>query len=70
MNVGQLIKALQALNPEQEVMVLDGFNGGGFPRTINVGPRVRAITEEDADESADCEARVGESVVLMGFGCY
>ena len=46
MKVGQLIKALQALNPEMEAMILDGFNGGGTPRTINLGPSLRKITED------------------------
>lgn len=70
MKVGQLIKALQAYDPEKEVMILDGFNGGGVPRTINLGPSLREVTQQDADEASDCEELVGETVVHMGYGCY
>jgi hypothetical protein len=35
--------------PDTELMVLDGFNGGGFQREVNLGPTSRTITEEDAE---------------------
>lgn len=70
MKVGELIKELQAFDPEMEVMILDGFNGGGSPRTINLGPGLMTISQQDAKETADCEGRVGESVVRLGYGCY
>jgi hypothetical protein len=70
MLVRELIKRLSAMDPELEVMVLDSFNGGGQPRTINLGPTYGVITQEISDECCDCEDRVGESVVVMGWGCY
>jgi hypothetical protein len=70
MNVGQLIKKLEAFDPEKEVMILDGFNGGGTPRTINLGPNLREVTKQDADEASDCEDLVGQTVVRMGYGFY
>lgn len=56
--------------PDQELMVLDGFNGGGFPREINFGPVPRTISQEGEDECGDCEGMVGEEVLVIGYGCY
>lgn len=74
MLVSQLIERLEKLQQETggdlEVMILDGINGGGYPRTINSGPRLHQVTQEDADECADCEDLVGEPVIEMGYGCY
>lgn len=64
------LAAMLLVNPEKEVMILDGFNGGGSPRTINLGPSVYSITQLDADETGDCEDRVGEEIIRLGFGCY
>lgn len=64
------LKRMQALQGDPEVMVLDGFNGGGHPRALNLGPTLRCITQENADESGDCEDRVGLRVVVIGFGSY
>jgi len=50
--------------------VLDGFNGGGLPRTINLGPTSRQITPDYARETADCEGLVGKDVLVVGYGCY
>lgn len=52
------------------VMVLDGANGGGCLRDINLGPTYRMIGERDARDTADCEGRQGEDVVTIGFGYY
>lgn len=70
MKVADLIRRLQQYPADAEVMVLDGFNGGGDPRTLNLGPLVRRITEEHAENSGDCEERVGEEVIVIGYGCY
>ena len=70
MNKRHLLEALASVSDDDEIMILDGWNGGGVPRTINLGPVVRTITEADADESADCEDRVGQRVVCLGYGCY
>ena len=54
-----------------EVMILDGFNGGGSPRAINSGPREYIIKQSDIDEMGDCEYKVvGERVILLGYGSY
>jgi hypothetical protein len=57
-------------NPEMEIMVLDGSNGGGVPRTINFGPVVSKVNKSDEYETADCEGKVGQSVLIIGFGSY
>jgi hypothetical protein len=56
--------------PNHEIMILDGFNGGGYPREINFGPIKRIITPDDAEESGDCEGIIGQEIMLMGYGCY
>jgi hypothetical protein len=48
--------------PDAEVMILDGFNGGGDPCEIT--------TKKEADGGADCDGRAGESVLVIGYGCY
>ncbi len=57
-------------NPEMEIMILDGFNGGGVPRTINLGPIKHHITAKEGLLSADCGDRLWEEVLLIGFGSY
>ena len=52
--------------PDLEVAIIDGFNGGGEPRTINYGPLVRDVTIECTD---DIDTKAG-NIVAMGFGCY
>lgn len=66
----ELIKRLDKYPNDTEVMILDGFNGGGYPREINCGPREHLITENDAKETADCEDKVGKLVLAIGFGYY
>jgi len=73
MKISALIQRLQELQSEAgdvEVMILDGFNGGGCPRDLNLGPSHGYITPDQAETSADCEARVGETIIIVGFGCY
>jgi hypothetical protein len=70
MTVSELISELSQYDPSLEVMILDGFNGSGTPREINLGPVTQLISEEDGQESADCEWMVGDEVVIMGYGCY
>jgi hypothetical protein len=70
MTVQDLIDRLSKQDPSMHVMLLDGPNGSGTPRDLNLGPVTRSIEETDADESADCEGRVGEEVLVLGFGCY
>lgn len=70
MTVQELMKRLEAFHPSMQVMVLEGFNGGGILRDINSGPKLRTIDQIDANETADCEDRVGENVVAIGYGSY
>ena len=71
MLVKELIARLQKLDQDKEVMILDGFNGGGYPRTINLGPSEREIEAADIAECGDCEDfQVGDTVIRMGYGCY
>jgi hypothetical protein len=70
MTVAQLKKRLEAFPDDAEVMILDGFNGGGEPRTINFGPIEHTITGENANECGDCEGKVGAEIALIGYGCY
>lgn len=72
MKISELISYLknqEKLLGDIEVMILDGFNGGGYPREINL-IREHKITLEDCDESADCEGKFLDDVVLLGYGCY
>jgi hypothetical protein len=66
----ELIERLKNVDPDTEVMVLDGSNGGGLPRTLNFGPVSQEIFNAHADMTADCEDHVGEVVLLIGYGCY
>lgn len=70
MKASDLIARLTKLDPSAEVMILDGHNGGGEPREINLGPSQRVITQANADDGADCEGRVGETIFTLGYGCY
>jgi|TARA_A100001015_G_scaffold155998_2_gene173155 hypothetical protein len=56
--------------PDLEVTILDGFNGGGDPRTINLGPNVRDVNTEHAGYCTDDIETKSGNVVMIGFGCY
>ncbi len=70
MTIGELIFLLAKYPDTMQVMVLDGPNGGGVPRDMNIGPVRRTITIDDSAETADCEGIEGQTVVVVGFGCY
>ena len=70
MTVQELMQRLATLDPRLEVMLLDSSNGGGNPRTLNLGPTTREIRPENDEATADCEGRTGEVVVVLGYGCY
>lgn len=70
MTKAQLIARLEEFSDDTEVMILDGFNAGGEPREINLGPNWRTITKKNADMGADCEGKVGKKVIILGYGCY
>ena len=65
MLVRELIKRLKQFNPDDEVTILDGFNGGGDKRIINLGPIESTIGEED-----ECDDNSRDTIVTMGYGCY
>lgn len=66
----ELIKRLETFSDDTVVMVLDGFNAQGNPRTLNFGPVEHVVTAAEAEETADCEDLIGEPVALIGYGCY
>lgn len=71
MKVKELINRLEQEDPEREIMILDGFNGGGYPRTINLPPVRHIISNKEWGHCADCEdIGPGVAVVVMGYGCY
>jgi hypothetical protein len=70
MTAGELIEELNKFYPDQKVMILDGFNGGGVPRTLNLGPVTHTVTHNESLETDDCENIVGEHIILIGYGCY
>ena len=70
MKISDLIASLNQYDPDAEVMILDGHNGGGEPREINIGPTYRTITQQNADDGADCEDKVGIVVAVLGYGSY
>lgn len=68
--VAELITQLSQFNPKSHVLVNSGPNGSGSPYDLNQGPISHTITEDDANSTADCENRIGEQIVLIGFGCF
>ena len=66
----ELLQRLAKYDKDREVMIMDEFNGGGAPRTINFGPVCTTVTDEDVDETSDCEGLVGQEVIVIGFGSY
>jgi len=71
MKVAELIARLRELPLSAEIMVLDGFNGGGVPRELKLKPVPHKISQEDIDDSADCDDfNVGDEVFIIMYGCY
>lgn len=70
MTIGELIARLSEFPMDKRVMILDGFNAGGYPREINVGPIKQTVTKDDVENCADCEGLKGQKVVVIGYGCY
>lgn len=63
----QRLMDMRKLYGNIEVAILDDFNGGGEPRTINCGPLVEDVNK--LEELDDINTREG-MIVLMGYGCY
>ena len=66
----ELLQRLAKYDDDMEIMIMDEFNGNGAPRTINFGPVCTTVTDEDVDETSDCEGLVGQEVIVIGFGSY
>lgn len=69
MSVKELIDHLSQFDENLEVMILDGFNGGGNKRSINYSPD-EPITVAENEKGHDCEGKTGKKVVILGYGCY
>lgn len=71
MTVSELLHSLWELDGNLEVAILDGHNGGGQPRTLNLGPHLeeRDGNGDDRDTSDLCDIEASSWVVL-GYGCY
>ena len=71
MKVKELIEKLSKPNQDAQIMILDGSNGGGVPRTINLGPNIATINKYVQLECYDCEdLKIGTEVYVIGYGCY
>ena len=67
----ELLQYLAKYDEDMEVMILDEPNGNyGSPRIINFGPVMYKIQNVDAGDCCDCEGKVGQEVILIGFGSY
>lgn len=67
---------LEILQGDLEIAILEGFNGGGVPRTINSLPRVfdtskpcNYFCEDDDDILGDINTKSGK-IIIMGYGSY
>ena len=59
MKVKELIERLKEYDGETEITILDGFNGGGKPRTINFGPVLMGPMDQ---ENHFCQCEYSENV--------
>jgi hypothetical protein len=64
MKVKELIKHLKQFDGDMEVAILDGFNGGGHQREINLTPHTRWASGDDV------KTETGNQIVVMGYGSY
>lgn len=65
----ELLKRLENVSDDTQIMILDSFNGQGSPREINLFSN-HIITDKDSNESDDCDGLEGEKVIVIGYGCY
>jgi len=71
MTVKEMMARLAEMPPDAPLRVLDGNNGAGVPREINLGPSLRRVKKVDIEESVDCEnLKPGSKFVVIGYGCY
>ena len=70
MKISKLINDLEAMKKshgELEITILDGFNGGGEPRTINL--ITKRNIEQCRHDTDDIETKSGD-ILVMGYGFY
>lgn len=72
MTVAELTEALEKYDPDMEVAILDGFNGGGVPRQINFGPRLENYNQANHDQTyrEDLIDDEADAWIIIGYGCY
>lgn len=71
MTKNELIELLQQFDGNPNVMILEGSNGQGIYREINLKPyRLHEITEKNVEDSGDCDWMEGEKVIVLGYGFY
>jgi len=68
MTVKELIIYLSDFDENQEVMIRDGFNGGGDLRTINC--KTESTMNFEDEGVYDDKELLGTKVVELGFGNY
>lgn len=67
MKVKELRELLKKYDGDDEIMIIDDK---GSLRTINIGPKLQLVYQQDADWCGDCEDFVGKEVVKIGIGRY
>jgi hypothetical protein len=77
MKKSELIKILNKIEGDFEITILDGFNAGGIPRTINHGPiywnpldRQHTFDGDERQDYSDIDSPSGTPIIVMGYGCY
>lgn len=71
MKISELISKLESAkntDGDLEVVILDGFNGGGEPRTINLVSK-RNVDDKDEYDTDDIDTKSGD-ILVIGYGCY
>lgn len=73
MKISELKKRLDEIESSHgdiEITIFDGFNGGGDPRCINLGPSVRSIPDSRISYDLDDIDTSDGKIAVMGYGCY
>ena len=72
MNKKELVEYLSQFDDNQEVMIRDGFNGGGNLRVINskCETTLKEDDEELFDKNGEWVDSKGNKVTELGFGNY
>ena len=75
MKKSEMIHRLNEIEGDPEITILDGFNAGGQPRTINFGPLLwvqegHTFRGDPRQDYADIESKPGADIIIMGYGFY